>query len=141
LKNGISVCHSFRFDDFSVLLRRLLELRLGEDVVCGRREAPKIFSFTFPFCWRCSGIIVGLLFGRLIWTWSGVFEISFISLLLMVFLLWLPIVLDVFFQKVSDYKSSRRRRFVSGILAGIGIVPFSKACLKVIHWVGSLLIF
>lgn len=94
--------------------------KFGRTPFCnGRPErAPHIGTFCFPLCWRCTGIGI------------GVFVLSFCELpvfylhsadgMMLAMLLLTPCFLDGLSQTITDYESTNKKRFISGILAGIG---------------------
>ncbi|MBQ3094462.1 MAG: DUF2085 domain-containing protein, partial [Clostridia bacterium] len=71
----------------------------------------------FPICARCTGELAGIIIG--IVTWYA-YQVSLtISLLLMV-----PMVADGFVQLLTSYESNNRRRFMTGLLFGYGLLAF-----------------
>lgn len=76
----------------------------------------------FPICARCTGILVGYLLGVFYFLVFG--RISFIvSLWLLI-----PIIVDGVGQYLNMWLSTNRRRFITGILAGV-------ATDFIIYWV------
>lgn len=72
----------------------------------------------FPICARCTGIMLGYI-------------IAIISFLLVIsFSLWgsilllLPMVIDGTGQLYNKWESTNSRRFITGILVGVGIILF-----------------
>lgn len=68
----------------------------------------------FPVCARCTGILVGYLLGIIYFFIFGRIPI----LLALIFLI--PLVVDGFGQYLNHWVSTNRRRFITGIFAGIG---------------------
>lgn len=99
---------------------------LGRDCLC-RKEAPRLGGLTFPLCWRCTGMTAGAVAGCLTLActpgvvmsplWLGLIGLSCI----------IPAGADVFCQLVSNYRSNRHRRLVTGIPLGVGLAFVSKA--------------
>ena len=89
--------------------------------ICNHRpeRAPKIFGHTFILCWRCTGVVIGssILFllykGNMI---SFVSEILVISIIAM-----LPLICDGIAQYRYSQMSNNFRRFITGLLFGIGL--------------------
>ncbi len=102
--------------------------RLGQDCLC-RREAPALGRFTFPLCWRCSGMMAGL--AALI-TIDALGGLPAASAFLAVTgcLCGLPAAADVSFQVMTAYRSNRSRRLVSGVLLGAGIVLLGRVLAR-----------
>lgn len=75
-----------------------------------------IKNYQFPVCARCSGMLFGYVLGGVL-----LFLIGKISLLLSLLFL-LIMFLDWFIQHKGIKASTNFRRFVSGTLAGIGII-------------------
>jgi uncharacterized membrane protein len=94
--------------------------RLGQDCLC-RREAPALGRFTFPLCWRCSGMTAGLTALLTVDVLGGLTAAS-ASLAVTGCLCGLPAAADVSIQVITPYRSNRSRRFVTGVLLGAGIV-------------------
>lgn len=68
----------------------------------------------FPICARCTGIFVGYFLGLIYF-----FVFGRISFLFALFLL-VPLIVDGFGQYFNRWLSTNRRRFITGMLAGIG---------------------
>lgn len=72
----------------------------------------------FPICARCTGIMCGYIIAII----CLVFVVSFsflISILLLV-----PMTIDGTGQLYNKWKSTNSRRFITGLLAGFGIIFF-----------------
>lgn len=76
--------------------------------ICNRRpdRAPKIFGYTFILCWRCTGILIGVLF-------SSILDFSIGRIFI------LPLAVDGIAQYVYGIESTNLRRFITGFLAGM----------------------
>jgi len=90
---------------------------IGKKPLCNLVEdrAPKFGSFVFVLCWRCTGAVVGSLFGYVLLF----FFIINIPLLFSVISL-LPIAIDGGIQYLYKIESTNIRRFVTGFIAGLG---------------------
>jgi uncharacterized membrane protein len=82
---------------------------------------------TFYFCSRCSGVFLGSLAGVcvLAFGWIGISPPFGLTVCLM-----LPLILDWTIQTMGFLESTNQRRFLTGILAGLGIA--------LLHGVGAL---
>ena len=83
-----------------------------------------VFGFQFPLCARCTGILTGELLS---------FSSALVgrlprSLPFSVFLV-LPTVVDGLTQLAGLQKSTNRRRFITGLLAGVGTIAIIKNLL------------
>jgi uncharacterized membrane protein len=94
--------------------------RLGRDCLC-RREAPEIGHFTFPLCWRCSGMMAGVA-GLLAVGALGGLPAASACVAIAGCICGLPAAVDVCFQVMTPYRSNRSRRFVTGVHLGNSIV-------------------
>lgn len=77
----------------------------------------------FPICARCTGILCGYFLGIIYVLLHK--NISLILFLLLMF----PIGLDGIGQLYGRWESTNIRRFITGILAGIGTVIICKAAI------------
>jgi uncharacterized membrane protein len=105
---------------------------LGRDCLC-RREAPTLGRFTFPLCWRCTGIAVGIAALQAVDCLGGLqgFPASLAAPLGA--LCGLPAAADVFCQMAGPYRSDRRRRLATGVLLGAGVVFLARAFVPLIR--------
>ena len=105
--------------------------RLGRDCLC-RKESPRLGRWRFPLCWRCSGVLVGLtvvvLAGSL-----RTLPSSPVTLAILGGSCGLPAGADVFFQVVSTYRSTPRRRLWTGLLLGAAIVLLSQSVVSLLR--------
>jgi uncharacterized membrane protein len=105
--------------------------RLGQDCLC-RRDAPALGRFTFPICWRCTGMAAGavaMLASRALRGWPA----PCASLAAAGCLCALPAAADVTFQVMTSYRSNRLRRLATGLLLGAGIVLFAHVLVGHCH--------
>lgn len=72
----------------------------------------------FPVCARCTGLGVGYISSFFVLSLAGLFNIW------IAFLLILPMVVDGIGQLLKKWKSNNIRRFITGLIAGIGILYF-----------------
>lgn len=72
-------------------------------------------GYKFPICARCTGELTGIILSFILfWFWKPKVIISI--------LIMLPLILDGSLQALTSYESNNIRRFVTGILFGIGLV-------------------
>jgi uncharacterized membrane protein len=102
--------------------------RLGRDCLC-RREAPEIGRFTFPLCWRCSGMTAGAA-ALLAVDALGSLPAASASLAMAGCLCGLPAAVDVCFQVMTRYRSNPSRRFVTGVLLGTSIELLARVLVQ-----------
>jgi uncharacterized membrane protein len=105
--------------------------RLGQDCLC-RREAPALGRFTFPLCWRCSGLTAGATALLTVHALAGLPPAS-ASLAVTGCLCGLPATVDVGLQILTPYRSNRARRLVTGVLLGAGIVLLGQILARCFH--------
>ena len=70
----------------------------------------------FPLCARCTGMAVGYLLSIFIVFLFGLLDLWFIALLI------LPMAIDGTGQLFNRWVSTNRRRFITGLLGGIGLI-------------------
>ena len=75
-----------------------------------------IMGYQFPFCARCSGVILGGVFGLI---FSQLIELE--NFYLIVFLCF-PMVIDGLIQKYTSYISNNQKRLITGLLFGFGFI-------------------
>ena len=86
-------------------------------------RAPHFGTFCFPLCWRCTGILCGVMCGPLVLNFLallGLLERPYIYILPT--LLIVPLVYDGTIQYFFGELSNNTKRFVTGFLFGIGLV-------------------
>lgn len=95
---------------------------IGKIPVCNRKSdrAPHFFGFCFIFCYRCSGVLLGILLGYIIHQFNISLEPN-LGLFLFGGLLMTFLVVDGTMQYFKDIESTNMRRLVSGLMAGLGI--------------------
>ncbi len=69
----------------------------------------------FPICARCTGELIGMLAG----IFSGPFYLPGVPVLA---LFLVPLIVDGTVQRLTAYESNNRRRLVTGVLFGYGLV-------------------
>src|SRR5271166_456148 len=107
--------------------------RLGRECLC-RRDAPRLGGMVCPLCWRCSGMVLGLVSALAVAPSAYGVPVA-TELMLVTAAWWLPALVDVAAQIASRhaYRSHRLIRLVTGLALGAGIVPASllvKALLR-----------
>lgn len=109
--------------DMSRFMKKLLKLKLNYwlPIVfgCHSRDDRSFYfqGLKFPICARCTGEAAGIFCAIiLLWFWQP----AFIAICIML----LPLIVDGTVQKLTTYESNNLRRFVTGILFGIGITAF-----------------
>jgi len=75
----------------------------------------------FPICSRCTGIFIGYIVGFCLIIISYFLHLDILKPLYSIILL-LPMFADGSIQFFTTYKSNNIKRFITGILAGIGIM-------------------
>lgn len=96
-----------------------IESILQAAFICHRRPDRSFHCYggkQFPVCARCTGILFGYIVGIISAIFSG--PIFFVYALLML----VPTAIDGFVQLLTSYESTNARRFLSGTLAGVGII-------------------
>ena len=96
-----------------------MKQKLGKVPLCNERpdRAPHIRGVCFPLCWRCLALIVSTTIFGIVFIRIG--HTSKIEWILSVFLI-APCLLDGLRQLFHDYESTNRKRFIFGMIAGIG---------------------
>ncbi len=83
----------------------------------------------FPICARCTGELIGILFGIPIAVFIGYASVP------VTILMTLPMVADGFLQLLTHYESTNYRRLVTGFLFGIAfdflIIYFHRTCVMI----------
>lgn len=100
-------------------------MKLGEKTGC-HQKAERSFSYRgyqFPVCARCTGVIVGYLIAPITLFFSGFRKkFSFVSLLVLFF--------DWYLQAAKIKESTNRRRLITGIAGGFGIMSLQLSLLS-----------
>lgn len=93
---------------------------IGKKPICNLKSerAPTINGFVFPLCYRCCGIAIS---GSLSFLYSYYIRATHQSFLVF-FLLATPCAIDGLIQRFKIQESNNKRRFVTGLLFGIGLV-------------------
>lgn len=88
-----------------------------------------------PLCARCTGIFVGYILGIILACVVGYRKLLLISLLI------IPMLIDGGIQLIFKKESNNIRRFVTGILGGIGIIYLLLAIHTfTVWWVSAVMI-
>ena len=98
----------------------------GHACLC-RRDAPALFELASPFCYRCTGMLVGVAVGAILGHLAALNEQPWWLLVALSIPLALPALVDVLAQNLSSYRSNLIRRSVTGLLLGLGIVCIGTA--------------
>lgn len=100
----------------------------GRLPLCNQRadRAPRIFGFTFPICWRCFSIFLGLkLLGPVTFSLFEIYPFTIIQKGIIIVILLTPALIDgvnqYYFQKKE---STNFLRILTGLLAGVGLFLF-----------------
>ena len=82
--------------------------------LCHQKPERSFFfrGFQFPFCARCTGIILGFIVGLVMVHLIGVFKSYWI------FALFIPLIIDGLIQKYSSYESNNLKRVSTGFIFG-----------------------
>ena len=93
---------------------------------CGCHQMPErsffIGEYQLPLCARCTGIVIGHVLGII----ASIFRrVPFTCLFAA-----LPLMIDGTVQKFTSYESTNRRRLITGILYGFGMMS---AFIRGIH--------
>lgn len=89
----------------------------GKLPLCNKRyeRAPHINNFCFPLCWRCTGLILGVILNAL-------FLYRLNMNLQTRFILFTPLLVDSGIQYIGKvYESNNLKRIISGLLCGIAL--------------------
>lgn len=104
--------------------------------ICHRKPERSFFfrGHQFPVCSRCTGFYISLV-AYFIYTYYNFVNYN-ISLLILAFLLLIPTIIDGLTQFFDFQESNNTRRFLTGLLGGLGL----GIILKAIKWFIFLLI-
>lgn len=91
--------------------------------LCNKRpeRAPHICGHVFPLCWRCTGVLIGVLIIDILCIILTLKPIVIIPLSI----LCLPMFIDVYRQYGLKLMSTNPRRFYTGFLCGIAIMGWA----------------
>lgn len=97
-----------------IIIERLLHI--GEIPLCNgiASRAFHLGDFCFILCYRCSGVIIGVM---LCWWYLKIHKVN-----IKYFLLIIPMIIDGFLQLLTPYVSNNPLRLITGLLFGIGMV-------------------
>lgn len=94
-------------------------------IICFCHHIPdrsiKFFGIEKYLCARCFGVLIGGFLG-IIGILSNIYSSSVYYILLC-----LPLIIDGTLQVVSDYCSNNSKRFITGLLFGIGILSLKSS--------------
>ena len=94
---------------------------------CGCHQIPErsffIGTYQFPLCARCTGIMAGHVL--------GIIAAFFWKVPAKIIVGTIPLAVDGTVQKLTDYESNNRRRFITGVLYGFS---FMSACICGVRW-------
>ena len=96
-----------------------IKKRIGKEPLCNLRpeRAPKIGTFVFPLCWRCTGLLIGGIIATCIKLCTLIDSCPICAISSCA-----PLALDWSIQKLNIKESTNVRRFVTGIVLGLGQV-------------------
>jgi uncharacterized membrane protein len=102
--------------------------------LCNNRpeRAPHICGHTFLLCWRCTGILTGIVLIDMLYLTFNINPNIFIPLSIFV----LPLAIDGYRQYFMNLMSNNPRRFCTGFLCGIAIMGWATIVKEgVILWI------
>ncbi len=80
-----------------------------------------ICGYHFPVCARCTGIIIGYII-------SFMYAIYFKKIKFLFEVIWIvPMAFDGLLQLFTNYSSTNTKRFLTGVLAGFGLIQMFKS--------------
>jgi len=96
----------------------MLKKFLGIAFMCHQKPERSFFfrGKQFPLCARCTGILIGYIFGIVIATATDCNGYTYYVMLI------LPMIADGLFQNCLGIESNNVRRLITGIMGGIGII-------------------
>lgn len=94
---------------------------IGREPICNHnpQRAPKIGRFCFILCWRCTGLCLGIFIGALVNYFYNLINLDKKIIICVVMII--PCFIDGMLQYKTKYESNNYKRFLLGIIAGIGI--------------------
>ena len=100
---------------------------------CGCHQKPErsffINGYQFPLCARCTGILLGYILSILLLFFE--FKLSNIVCLLLL----TPLIVDGSIQLLCSIMSTNKRRLITGIFFGIGIIQLIKNIIVSLYYV------
>ena len=92
--------------------------KVGSAPICNLKaeRAPSCLGFVFPFCYRCTGVIIGGIIGAFL-HFLSLAEANYALFVILA----LPCGIDGLVQKFKIQKSNNPRRLVTGLMLGIGL--------------------
>lgn len=73
-------------------------------------------NYQFPLCARCTGILLGFIFGLIIVHLTGFFKSS------LMFFCFIPLIIDGLVQKFTEYESNNLKRVMTGFIFSFAYV-------------------
>ncbi|MDD7794364.1 DUF2085 domain-containing protein [Clostridium sp. 'White wine YQ'] len=110
-------------------LRDKINEEYGKVPLCNGKRCRGIIinGFCLPLCWRCTSVLMGILifFFTLVLMRVNYTEIKYVKPLVSGILFEVPILIDCIFQYKYKKESTNFKRFITGMLSGIGISIFA----------------
>lgn len=99
--------------------KKLMEL--GGKMGCHQRADRSLFfrGYQFPICARCFGVMIGYLVSILMFFWLGFKQLKIVSILGCGCML-----IDWLLQALKIKESTNKRRVITGVLGGFGLMIF-----------------
>lgn len=108
-------------------------MKLGAMSGCHQMPERSFFikGYQFPLCARCTGILIGELLAILLWFYYHLPCIIAVALIL-------PMACDGIIQYMLFVMSNNRRRFITGLFAGYGLMTSYIHLFQLIaHWTAN----
>lgn len=104
-------------------------MKLGALTGCHQMPEGSFFikGYQFPLCARCTGILIGELLALPLWL---VCRLPLLTALLLI----VPLAVDGLLQYRLLIMSNNRRRVITGLLAGYGLMTFYIHIFRAIAW-------
>lgn len=106
-------------------------MKLGAVTGCHQMPERSFFikGYQFPLCARCTGILLGELLALPLW---AICQPSIVIAVLLIF----PMAYDGLLQYLLSVMSNNKRRLVTGLLAGYGLMTFYLHLFRmIVYWV------
>lgn len=106
-------------------------MRIGAFTGCHQMPERSFFikGYQFPLCARCTGILIGELLALPLW-------MAHHPSMLMALFLIVPMAYDGIFQYQFGIMSNNRRRLVTGLLAGCGLMSvYARIFEAILRWI------